>query len=69
MGTLVTGDKVRILRTLARGTVAIKGAVLTADVCADGTVYLRDSAGDWYCLYGPDACVNRREGVSWERVQ
>lgn len=64
----VIGSKIRILKTLRRGTVATKGAILT--VCERGeTLRACDDIGNWFVLCGAKAAIQYKEGVSWERVK
>lgn len=61
------GSKIRILKTLRRGTVATKDAILT--VAERGkTLYVMDDCGGWFILCGNRAAIQYKEGISWERV-
>ncbi|APL99465.1 hypothetical protein FDH29_gp07 [Aquamicrobium phage P14] len=53
-----------MLRSIAG---AKKGEVYTAYPLEDGTVLVRNDRWDLY-LYGPNACEQFREGVTWEVV-
>ena len=59
---LKPGDKVRALRSF----VTLKANVVyrVARLLPDGTVVLANGV----FLYGPSACVNFKEGKSWEIV-
>ena len=59
---LKPGDKVRALRSFA--TLKANVVYRVSHLLADGTVVLYNGV----YLYGPSACVNFKEGTSWEIV-
>ena len=59
---LKPGDKVRALRSFA--TLKANGVYSVCRLLPDGTVVLSNGV----YLYGPSACVDFKEGTSWEVV-